>query len=118
MLSQEGWDEAQFPHHKDLQSLSESPHSGPGTMGQLAMPEAQTHRLVAYVTDLSLSHKVFWVPQVSEFSVYTGPSLAVTCSAVILRVRQAAQTHWSAPQTQDVMNPGWGEGNLQMILLG
>lgn len=76
MVSQEGWDEAQMPHHKDLQSLSESPQSGPGTMGQLAMPGAQTHRLVAYTTDLSLSRKVFWVPQSNGFSIDTGPSLA------------------------------------------
>lgn len=65
--------------HRGLQSLSESSHSGSGTMGQLAMPEAQTHRLVAYITDLSLSHKLFWVPQGSEFSIYTGLSLATTC---------------------------------------
>lgn len=40
------------------------------------MPGAQTHRLVAYTTDLSLSHKVFWVAQGSGFSIDTGPSLA------------------------------------------
>lgn len=48
-------------------------------MSQPAMPEAQTHRLVADITALSLSHKFLWVPQGSEFSVDTGSSLDMTC---------------------------------------
>lgn len=61
-LRQANWEEAQIPRHLD----------------QLAMPGAQMHRLVAYVTGLSLSHKALCVPQGSEISVYTGPNLAMT----------------------------------------